>query len=180
MSPSSERRQTQVEEVNAMPAPQTSPFNSPFETGIRTVVILQAAAPKRLDLEQLTTLDHFVVHTGDLGGPESLHPPVQARWAELVVRRKLVQDGIALMMLKGLVRYHVIEKGHYYSAGDEAATFVDHMQTDYAKRLATAADWLAHFVSSLDRIQLRDLARKQFERWSVEFQSRPTDAGEAQ
>src|SRR5688572_8487641 len=110
-----------------MPTTPASPFNSPFETGVRTVVILQAAAPNEFDLEQLTTLDHFVVHTGDLGGPDSLHPPVQARWAELVVRRKLVQDGLALMVLKGLVRYHVNDKGHYYSAGDEAATFVEHM-----------------------------------------------------
>jgi hypothetical protein len=163
-----------------MPRSQTSPFNSPFETGVRTVVILQAAAPKLFDLEQLTTLDHLVVHTKDLGGPDSLHPPVQARWAELVVRRKLVQDGIALMVLKGLVRYHVNDKGHFYSAGDEAATFVDHMHTDYAKRLTAAAEWLAHFVNGFDRNQLRDLARRQFERWSVEFQSRPTDVGDAQ
>lgn len=157
-----------------------TPFNSPFETGVRTVVILQAAAPHEFDLEQLTTLDHFVVHTGDLGGPESLHPPIRARWAELVVRRKLVQDGLALMLCKGLVQYHVNERGQYYSAGDEAATFVEHMQSDYAKRLNTAAYWLADFVKHLDRIQLRDLARRQFERWSVEFQSRPSDAGEMQ
>ena len=89
-----------------------------------------------------------------------------------------MQEGLALMLFKGLVRYHVNERGHYYSAGDEAATFVDHMQSDYAKRLNIAAQWLAVFVEPLDRNQLRDLARGQFERWSVEFQSRPTYAGE--
>lgn len=163
-----------------MPSVLPSPFNSPFETGVRTVVILQAAAPYEFDLEQLTTLDHFVVHTGDLGGPESLHPPIRARWAELVVRRKLVQEGLTLMLLKGLARYHVSERGQYYSAGEEAATFIDHMQSDYAKRLNAAAHWLAAFVKPLDRTELRELARRQFERWAVEFQSRPTDAGEMQ
>lgn len=163
-----------------MPAPRPSPFNSPFETGVRTVVILQAAAPREFDLEQLTTLDHLVVQTGDLGGPDSLHPPVEARWAELVVRRKLVQDGIALMMLKGLVRYHDLDRGQYYSAGDEAATFVDHMKTEYAQRLRSAARWLIAYTHTLDRDQLRELAHRQFERWAVEFQSRPTDAGDAQ
>lgn len=152
-----------------------SPFNSPFETGVRTVVVLQAAAPREFDLEELTTLDHLVVHTGDIGGPDSLHPPVRARWAELVVRRKLVQDGLSLMMLKGLVRYHEHDRGQYYSAGDEAATFVDHMRTEYAQRLNSAAKWLVEFVGPLDREQLRDLAHGQYERWALEFQSRPTD-----
>lgn len=159
---------------------RTSPFNSPFETGVRTVVVLQAAAPRELDLEQLTTLDHLVVHTGDLGGPESLHPPVEARWAELVVRRKLVQDGIGLMMLKGLVRLRDTDQGQYYAAGDEAATFVEHMRTDYACRLRSAAGWLVAYTAPLDRNQLRELAHRQFERWAVEFQSRPADAGEPQ
>lgn len=156
-----------------------SPFNSPFETGVRAVVILQAAAPRTFDLEQLTTLDHLVVHTGDFGGPASLHPPVQARWAELVVRRKLVQEGIKLMMLKGLVRYHEELGGHYYAAGDEAATFVDHMKTDYAKCLTVAANWLTEHTRAFDRNQLREMAHQQFERWAVEFQSRPSEAGEA-
>lgn len=163
-----------------MSAPQPSPFNSPFETGVRTVVILQAAAPREFDLEQLTTLDHLVVHTGDFGGPDSLHPPVEARWAELVVRRKLVQEGIALMMLKGLVRYQDHDHGQYYAAGDEAATFVEHMKTEYALRLKSAAEWLAAYMDKFDRTQLRELAHRQFERWAVEFQSRPTDAGYGQ
>lgn len=169
-----------MEEMISVSAPQPSPFNSPFETGVRTVVVLQAAAPREFDLEQLTTLDHLVVHTGDLGGPDSLHPAVEARWAELIVRRKLVQEGITLMMLKGLVRYQEYSSGQYFAAGDEAATFVDHMKTDYAKKLRSAAEWLASYTEKLDRNQLRELAHRQFERWAVEFQSRPTEAGDIQ
>jgi hypothetical protein len=161
-----------------MASSQRGLFNSPFETGVRTVVILQAAAPREFDLEQLTTLDHLVVHTGDLGGPASLHPPVETRWAELVVRRKLVQDGIALMMLKGLVFYHEHERGQYYSAGDEAATFVEHMMTAYARRLKEAAEWLTRHTQGLNREQLRGLARGQFERWAGEFQNRPAELGD--
>lgn len=161
-----------------MATSQRGLFNSPFETGVRTVVLLEAAAPREFDLEQLTTLDHLVVHTADLGGPESLHPPVEARWAELVVRRKLVQDGIALMMLKGLIRYHERQHGQYYAAGDEAATFVDHMISEYSQKLKSSAEWLTSFTQDLGREELRTLARRQFERWAVEFQTRPNEAGD--
>jgi hypothetical protein len=153
----------------------SSPFNSPFETGIRTVVILQAAAPEKYDLERLTVLDHLVVHTGDFGGPDSLHPSVTGRWAELVVRRKLVPDGIKLMMLKGLVHYQESARGQYYSAGDEAATFVDHMRTEYAAALTVAARWLVGYTRALDREALHILTNQQFQRWTVEFQSRPSE-----
>lgn len=154
-----------------------SPFNSTFETGVRTTVILQAASPDKYDIERLTTLDHLVVHTGDLGGPASLHPPVASRWAELVVRRGLVQNGIKLMMLKGLIRYHEDATGIYYSAGNEAATFVYQMRTEYARSLTSAADWLINFTGDYTRDALRTLAHRQFERWALEFQARHPHRG---
>lgn len=49
-------------------------FNSPLETGVRAVVVLNAAYPKAFDLSQVTWFDHLVVHTSDIGGPKSLHP----------------------------------------------------------------------------------------------------------
>jgi len=49
-------------------------FNGPLEAGIRAVAILGAAHPKAFDLQRLTAFDYLLVHTGDVGGPESLHP----------------------------------------------------------------------------------------------------------
>ena len=68
-----------------MSAPRGRPqpvFNTPFETGVRSVVVLTSAYPAELALDQLTALDHLVVHTGDLiDGPDSLHPAEAARAA---------------------------------------------------------------------------------------------------
>ena len=49
-------------------------FNSPLETGVRSVVLLNTAYPRAFDLKELTWLDHLVVHTGDISGPESSAP----------------------------------------------------------------------------------------------------------
>jgi ABC-three component (ABC-3C) system Middle Component 2 len=61
-------------------------FNSSLETGVRAVVVLDAAFPRAFDLSQLTWLDHLVVHTADIGGPDSLHPDIPQRTGELLVR----------------------------------------------------------------------------------------------
>lgn len=50
-------------------------FNSPLETGVRAVIVLATCYPKALTLDELVALDHLVVHTADIGGPTSLHPP---------------------------------------------------------------------------------------------------------
>ena len=50
-------------------------FNSPLETGVRAVAILVAAFPQSFDLQRLLAFEHLLVHTGDVGGPPSLHPP---------------------------------------------------------------------------------------------------------
>ena len=61
--------------MSAVAKPQL--FNSPLETGVRSVVLLHAATPRSFDLTHLTWLDHLVVHTQYLpNGPDSLHPDI--------------------------------------------------------------------------------------------------------
>src|SRR4051794_18613760 len=78
-------------------------FNSPLETGVRALTILEAAFPNSCDLQRLVELDYLVVHSGDVGGPESLHAPLPLRAGELLVRRELIEKGLLLMMSRGLV-----------------------------------------------------------------------------
>ena len=55
------------------------PFNSPLETGFRSLVLLDAAYPRSFDLSALVLFDHLVVHTADIAGPSSLHPSLPHR-----------------------------------------------------------------------------------------------------
>lgn len=72
-------------------------FNTAFESGVRSLILLTACFPLSVGLRRLVVLDHLVVHTGDIDGPESLHPSESSRGAELLVRRGLVSSGLALM-----------------------------------------------------------------------------------
>ena len=77
-------------EVEA-PRHRTRIFNTPFETGLRSVIILTACYPAMLGLNRLVVFDHLVVHTDDFGGPPRIHPKDRSRAAEVLVRRRLIE-----------------------------------------------------------------------------------------
>src|SRR5262245_38496286 len=86
-------------------------FNSALETGVRAVVILDAVHPRSFDISHLTWCDHLVVHTADIEGPPSLHPDIPQRTGELLVRRRLVEEGVSLMRRLHMIDPHVGARG---------------------------------------------------------------------
>src|SRR5260370_39746706 len=99
-------------------------FNSPLETGVRSVVLLHAATPRAYDLTHLTWLDHLVVHTGAVAGPPSLHPGIPHRARELVVRRQIVEEGRRLMSRLHMVRFRYTARGILFATRGEPSLFV--------------------------------------------------------
>jgi hypothetical protein len=144
-------------------------FNSLLETGMRSLVILDAAYPRAFDLSEMTWLDDLVVHTADIGGPTSLHPDVPHRSGELLVRRPLVEQGLTLMRRQHLVVRKSSPRGVLYRASDEGTAIVDHMRTNYAQVLRARARWLAERVEPLVAQELKRLVDDRFGRWSIEF-----------
>jgi len=145
-------------------------FNSALETGIRSAVVLDATYPRQFDLAHLTWFDHLVVHTRDIGGSKSLHPDIPQRTGELLVRRRLVEDGLKLMRQLHLVDTTTTEYGILYQAREEASALIDSMRSKYARELKQHAEWLASFLMRMSDEELRDLIIKRIGRWTVEFQ----------
>jgi hypothetical protein len=146
-------------------------FNSPLEAGIRAVAILAAAYPRSFDLQRLIAFDHLLVHTGDVGGPASLHPPVPLRSAELLVRRKLIERALLLMMTRDLVSREVGLAGIRYTAGENAVPFLAAVQSDYVKALQERAHWLVDQLGEMPDSEFRALMRRLFDHWVEEFQN---------
>jgi len=146
-------------------------FNSPLETGVRTVVLLDAAAPEALDLTHLTWLDHLVVHTEDLPeGPLSLHPDIPQRSGELIVRRQNVEEGLRLMARLHMVEARYSAEGIAYAATEESAHFVQLIRTAYGRALKDRAKWLIEYVTHSDPAFLVNLIKEKVGRWTIEFQ----------
>jgi hypothetical protein len=146
-------------------------FNSIFETGVRAIFLLVTMYPDILDLEDLVALDHLVVHSEDVGGPNSLHPATATRATEMLVRRELIQNGLLLMQTRSLVERIVDVDGISYRAGDEAHNFVGYLTSSYFRKLKEAAAYLTGLRKRLGRSDFEQLVEQQLERWAIQFQS---------
>jgi hypothetical protein len=145
-------------------------FNGPLEAGIRAVSILGAAYPQSYDLQRLVAFDYLLVHTADVGGPESLHPPTPTHSAELLVRRRLVEQALLLMMTRELVERQITAEGIKYSAGENAATFLASVSSTYLRALKERADWLIETLGGHTDQHFRAVMRRFSDSWVEEFQ----------
>jgi hypothetical protein len=151
-------------------------FNGALETGVRSVIVLDAAHPRTFDIAKLTWCDHLVVHTADINGPLSLHPDIPQRTGELLVRRRLVEEGVNLMRRLHLIDATVDAGGIRYQASEEASAFVEALRSDYAQGLKTRATWLAEYLADLSDSTLAALIAERIGRWAIEFQGEVGDA----
>lgn len=151
-------------------------FNSPLETGIRALVLLEALHPRACGLIEMTWFDHLVVHTGDLNGlegkqaPESLHPALPGREGELLVRRNLVEQSLHLMHQAHLVDILHREEGVYFAPSEDAPSFLDLLQAPYTVELKNRARWIAEQFSELATSEIETLVTDKIGRWTAEFQ----------
>lgn len=149
----------------------TSPFNSPLETGIRTLAILTAVYPRSLEIQHLVYFDYLVLHSGDVEGPESLHAALPLRSGELTVRRGLIERGIFLMMSRQLVERLVSSDGFQYIASESANAFLSMISSRYILKLKNRAEWVAGTFGQSTLEELQALERRFFGEWSTQFDS---------
>ena len=145
-------------------------FNGPLEAGVRVVTILGAAYPQAFDLHRLTALDYLLVRTSDLDGPDSIHPPTPIRSPDAEVRRRIVQQGLMLMMSRDLVERQATATGLQYTAGENAATFLDSLRTPYLLQLKERAEWLIDHFKHQSEDEFNKTIQSFFDNWVVEFQ----------
>jgi hypothetical protein len=146
-------------------------FNGPLEAGVRAVAVLGAAFPGSYDIERLTAYDYLLVRTQQLGGPDDLHPSGLIDTPATQVRRKVVQNALALMMTRNLIVRTIEGQGIRYRAGETAALFLESLRTPYLKALKTRAQWLVEYLRNHNDAAFQGLMRSFFDNWVVEFQS---------
>lgn len=147
----------------------SNPLNSPLEVGVRTLVILTEAYPEHLDVTRLVLLDHGLLHSADLGGPESLHPPLPDRVAELGVKRTAIEQGLQVMLRVGLVQMITSPGGIQFVASDSANSFIDVLDSSYATGLRDRARWVLSRFEDLTEEALRHDMHAILGSWAEEF-----------
>jgi hypothetical protein len=144
-------------------------FNSRLEAGIRAVVVLEFLRPETADLSDMVLFDHVVVHTHDLGGPPSLHADLPERKGELLVRRRLVEAGLELMRRCHLVEQDSVQDGLVWRTSDDAASYVELLETAYSTRLKACAAWLGQEVRNRTKAGFKAFVRQELGDWREAF-----------
>jgi hypothetical protein len=156
-----------------MPVPEVSPpapFNGKLEVGLRALCVLTIAYPESYSVQRLTAFDYLIVHSEDVpGGPPSLHPATPYRGGELLVRRGVLQEGLALYWSRGLVEQRFAEDGLYHVATDRSAAFLDALQTPYVDGLRDRASWVVDRFGLESDADLADLVKENVGEWGAEF-----------
>ncbi len=162
-----------MEEVTSINAKKLAPklFNSELEAGLRAVIILNAFIPRSLDLNDLALFDYFVVHTHDVGGPESVHPEISSRAGEYLVRRRVVEGGLKLMHRAHLVKIKSGNEGVTFESADETSAMLDLMCAPYNEKLKICARWLAQQSTAVPSGVFENYLRSKIGRWELQFNS---------
>jgi hypothetical protein len=153
----------------SLPIAQPQLFNTPLEAGVRALLILDAFAPQAFDLATMSLLDYYIVHTGDAGGPQSLHPEINARAGEYFVRRHLVEEGLLLMARASLIEQVITGSGIAFRAHETATAMIDLFGSSYNSRLTKAAEWLAAEAAANGIDAFISGLKEGLQRWSHEI-----------
>jgi hypothetical protein len=155
-----------------------SPLNGPLEVAVRVITVLTEAFPARLDLNNLVLLDHALLHSADLGGPESLHPPVPIRSGELGMKRERIQQGVEVLVRADLAHMEPTVDGIHFWASERAAGFIRLLETEYAQALIERATWVVEQFGDMTDTELRGAMRIVSGHWSEEFEQMDMSASE--
>ena len=145
-------------------------FNIPIESGLRSLFVLEAVSPKECDLQRLVIYDYLLVHSEDVPtGPPALHPATPLRSGELLVRRTLVEQGLRLLIRKGLVTKSYTKAGIYFTATAFAKPFLEYFKSAYAVRCGEVSKWIAGRFQPMTDDELREFIHENLGRWGTEF-----------
>lgn len=146
------------------------PFNNLVETGLRILTILVAAFPESFDIQMLVYYDYLTVHTGDIDpSMKSLHAPVPNRSGEVMVRRKIIEEGIEFFIERGLVEKKYMSTGIKYLASENAAPYIDSINGRYFLELNKRANWVVERFSNFSPKELSLFMNENVRNWGSEF-----------
>jgi hypothetical protein len=136
-------------------------YNTPIEIATRVLILLNELGEEtKIDKDRILFLDHLAIHTEDVGGGKSLHPPVPNRSIQAFAKSALVQKGLSILVSKELAYVEAsAEGGFFYYASDLSGKFLAHFQSDYFHELKGNINWVVsefgdHSSEELKKIML--------------------------
>jgi len=149
-------------------------YNSPLELGIRGLVLLNvlrksSSNQKNCDLNRLIIYDYILLHSEDVEGPKSVHPPTPYRSGELLIKSDILKKGLLLMKSKQLIEIVFDGSGISYAASDFASPFLEYFDSQYYFDLKQTAKWVINRFNRYSDDELNSFINNNINKWGSEF-----------
>lgn len=145
-------------------------FNTPVEYGLRSLFILSGIAPKAADLQRLIYFDYLVLHTSDIDPEQtSLHPSYPNRYAEILIKRERLRNGLLIMKSRQLISIKFDHGGITYASNPLTQKFLEYLTSDYAQQLKSSASFVIEKFNTYSNSELDQYMKQNMETWGSEF-----------
>lgn len=152
-------------------------FNTPHEIGLRILFIISKDLSYLFSIDRLINLDYLVLNTGDIKGPDSLHPPVPYRGVQLFIKREIMKLGIQIMLSKELIAIEFTTTGVRYKGCDILIPFIEKFTSEYANKLKIRSDYVINRFKDYSDDELSLFMKNNYNNWGNEFINEPLFRG---
>lgn len=125
----------------------TELFNTPFETSLRVLLLLETEARTDFSINMIAGVDFASLYGKSFNISEmNLHGDNLFKFSEFATRKELTRDGMDLLVRRGFVDVRPTKNGFIYQISHKGKEFSRQLDTKYSKdyrRQVTLA--LKHF-----------------------------------
>lgn len=140
----------------------SSVFNSPFETGLRIILILNYVYPESCSIEKLTAYDFITLYGSDFGiSPDNLQNDNLFRYSELTTKRENIKKSLRSFTAEGYVAVRSTVSGFSYIITKVGQDFCKELNNGYA---TTYSNYLSEAVSKYSQLTERKLMQLIFDK----------------
>jgi hypothetical protein len=140
-------------------------FNTPFETGLRLLLVLYTANSSGMSIDRLVALDFMALYGKDFNiSKVNLNGMNGFNFSELPTRREICIQGMKEFALDGLVDVTYTKNGFKYKISKNGIQYVEALNSDYAKQyVSTLQNVLDAFGKKSDAALVREINNKAVE-----------------
>lgn len=99
-------------------------FNKSVEAGLKALLILKVVKSQKISLERIVFYDNFINEKEGHRGKQF----------NRYLRRVSFEEGIGLMLIRGLLDVTYTEKGIFYQANPQTLMFIELLESNYAHK----------------------------------------------
>lgn len=107
-------------------------FNTSFESGLRSLLVLYTVRPKQLTIDRIAAYDFITLYSHSFGITEyNLHGNSIFNFSELASKRARCSDGVKEFVLNGLIYIKRTNSGISYGLSDLGLKYIESLTSDY-------------------------------------------------